>query len=358
MPLTLGLRLRVMLTLGAIAILPVAGVCYVVAHDEVANVNRNLAFQRHDAAVAAQARLATRLYRREVDVIAAASAIRLHRTSLAAFARRHDVVLEVKGHRYGRLLPHAASARVHLVSAGHRIGTVIAQVARPRPPQLAGASGARETAAVYRRVEEGGALALTALMLLTFVLARPLLRTLRRTELRAGESRVDALTEIPNRRALEETLAAEIARAQRFEHELAVVLLDLDHFKETNDTHGHAAGDQLLREVARLLASSARQGDTVARWGGEEFVAVLPETSREGALQLAERLRVAIGRVTLGAMHASASCGIASLVPGDSTETILAAADAALYRAKENGRNRTEVATRSRADDFPLPRAS
>ncbi|MGH3008578.1 MAG: diguanylate cyclase [Gaiellaceae bacterium] len=358
MPLSVGLRLRLMLTLGAIAVIPLAGVCYVVAHDEVANVNRNLAFQRHDAAVAAQARLAMRLYRREVDVMAAAAAIHLHRTSLAAFARRHDVVLEVGRHRYGRLLPHAASARVQLVSGGHRIGTVIAQVARPRAPRLAAATGASQTAAVYRRVEEGGALALAALMLLTFVLARPLLRALRWTELRAGESRVDALTEIPNRRALEETLVAEIARAQRFEHELAVVLLDLDHFKRTNDTHGHAAGDRLLREVARLLASSARQGDTVARWGGEEFVAVLPETSRDGALQLAERLRVAIGRVTLGPIRASASCGVASLLAGDSTETLLAAADAALYRAKENGRGRTEVATRTSVDEFPLPRAS
>jgi diguanylate cyclase (GGDEF)-like protein len=356
MPLTLGLRLRLMLTLAAIAILPLAGVCYVVARDEAANVGRNVASQRHDAAVAAQARLATRLYRRELDAVAAASAIHLHRTDLAAFARRHDVVLEVKGHRYGRLLANAASARVQLVSGGRRIGTVIAQVRRPPAAKLAAAPGG--TAAVYHRVEEGGVLALAALMLLTFVLARPLLRALRWTELRAGESRVDALTEIPNRRALEETLAAEISRAERFGHGLAVVLLDLDHFKKTNDTHGHAAGDQLLREVARLLAASARQGDTVARWGGEEFVAVLPETSRAGALQLAERLRAAIGRVSLGPMRASASCGVASFLPGDSTETLLAAADAALYRAKENGRNRTEIATRRSADDFPLPRAS
>jgi diguanylate cyclase (GGDEF)-like protein len=356
MPLTLGLRLRLMLTLAAIAILPLAGVCYVVARDEAANVGRNLASQRHDAAVAAQARLATRLYRRELDAVAAASAIHLHRTDLAAFARRHDVVLEVKGHRYGRLLPNAATARVQLVSGGRRIGTVIAQVRRPPAAKLTAAPGGM--AAVYHRVEEGGVLALAALMLLTFVLARPLLRALRWTELRAGESRVDALTEIPNRRALEETLAAEISRAERFGHGLAVVLLDLDHFKKTNDTHGHAAGDQLLREVARLLAASARQGDTVARWGGEEFVAVLPETSRAGALQLAERLRAAIDRVSLGPMRASASCGVASFLPGDSTETLLAAADAALYRAKENGRNRTEIATRRSADDFPLPRAS
>jgi diguanylate cyclase (GGDEF)-like protein len=355
---TLGLRLRLMLTLGALAILPLAGVCYVVAHDEAAAVDRNLASQRHDAALAAEASLATRLDRRELDVVAAAARIRLQRTNLAAFARRHHVVVVVKGHRYGHLQSHAVSARIELVSAGRRIGTVIAQVPRPSAAPSAVGTGADRIAAVHRRVEEGGLLALAALMLLIFVLARPLLRALRWTELRAGESRVDSLTQIPNRRALEESLAGEIARARRFEHELAVVLLDLDHFKQTNDTYGHAAGDRLLREVARLLAASARQGDTVARWGGEEFVAVLPETSLDGAVQLAERLRLAIGRVSLGASHATTSCGVASLLPGDSPDSLLAAADAALYRAKENGRDRTEVATRNGADDFPLPRAS
>ncbi|HZS29823.1 MAG TPA: GGDEF domain-containing protein [Gaiellaceae bacterium] len=354
---TLGLRLRLMLTLGAVAVLPLAGVAYVVAHDEVANVDSSLAFQRHDAELAAQAKATARLSRRELSVVTAAAATRLRRNELRTFARRHHVVLEVGGHRYGRLLPHALAARLRLVSGGHRIGTAIVQVAAPRAHLPAGI-GARRTAAVYRRVEEGSLLALAALMLLAFFLAQPLLRALRWTEQRAGESRVDSLTAIPNRRALEETLAAEISRAERFGHELAVVLLDLDHFKRINDTHGHAAGDRLLREVAGLLHASARQGDTVARWGGEEFVAVLPETNLAGAVQLAERLRTEIGRISLGAIRASASCGVATLVAGDGTETLLAAADAALYRAKENGRDRTEVATRNGIDDFPLPRAS
>lgn len=357
MPLSLGLRLRLMLTLGAIAILPLAGVSYVVVHDEVANVDRSLAFQRHDAIVAARAKQSALLDRRELDAVAAASAIRPSRTNLGAFAQRHHVVLEVKGHRYGRLLHHAASARVQLVTGGHRIGTLVAQVPVVRP-QLQQGIGARRTAAVYRRVEVGGALALVALMLLTFVLARRLLRSLRWVEIRAGESRVDALTAIANRRALEEALAAEISRAQRFGHQLAVVLFDLDHFKETNDTHGHAAGDRLLREVGRLLASSARRGDTVARWGGEEFVAVLPETDLEGARRLAERLRLEIGTISLGATRVSTSCGVAALIPGDTVDTLLAAADGALYRAKEKGRNRTELAERRASDDFSLPQAS
>ncbi|HLX31655.1 MAG TPA: GGDEF domain-containing protein [Gaiellaceae bacterium] len=345
MPLSVGLRLRLMLTLGAVAILPLAGVAYAVVRDEVANVDRSVAFERHDAILAARARQAESLYRRELGVLAAASAIHLHRTDLRAFARRHDVVVEVGHHRYGHLLPHVATARLELVTEGRRIGTLVAQVPIVRPHVPSGL-GARRTAAVYRRAEEAGALALAALMLLTFVLARPLMRALRWTETRAGESRIDALTEIANRRAVEEALAAEIARAQRFEHPLSVVLLDLDHFKRTNDTFGHAAGDRLLREVARLLMASARQGDTVARWGGEEFVAVLPETALEGAHQLAERLRVAIGTISVGALPTSASCGVAALAPGDTVDTLLAAADGALYAAKERGRNRTELAGR------------
>jgi diguanylate cyclase (GGDEF)-like protein len=352
------LRLRLMLTLAAIAVLPLAGVCYIVARDDVAHVDRSLAFQLHDERLAAHAKQAALLGRREANALAAASSIRLHRTNLRKFAQRHHVVLEVHGHRYGHFLPNAASARVELVSKGHRIGTLVTQVPRGRPVQLPQGLRARRTAAVYRRVEEAGALALAALMLITFGLARPLLRGLRWTEIRAGEARIDSLTSIANRRALEETLAAEISRAQRFAHPLAVVLFDLDHFKETNDTYGHPAGDRLLREAAQLLASSARQGDTVARWGGEEFVAVLPETDLDGARQLAERLRLEIGGVSLGTTHVSASCGVAALLPGDTVDTLLAAADSALYRAKENGRNRTELAERTAPDDFSLPQAS
>jgi diguanylate cyclase (GGDEF)-like protein len=356
--LTLTLRLRLMFTLAAVAVLPLAGVCYVVARDEVANVDRSLAFQLHDARLAQKARRSAELDRRELNALAAASSIRLHHTNLGAFARRHDVVVEVKGRRYGRLVPHALGARVELVSGGRRIGTLVTQVPPARPAQLPRGLRTRRIDAVYTRVEEAGALALVALMLLAFALARPLLRAVRWTEIRAGEARVDALTGIANRRALEEALAAEIARAQRFEHELAVLLLDVDHFKDVNDTHGHAAGDRLLCEVARLLSSSARQGDTVARWGGEEFVAVLPETDLDGARRLAERLRLSVGTVSLGATRVSGSCGVASLVPGDTVDTLLAAADSALYRAKENGRNRTELATRGPSDDFSLPQAS
>lgn len=199
----------------------------------------------------------------------------------------------------------------------------------------------------YRHIEEAGLLAVLALMLLTFVLARPLLRALRWTEQRAGEARVDGLTGLANRRALEETLAAEIARAVRFGHELSVVLLDLDRFKETNDRHGHAAGDLLLREIGRLLRANARRGDIPARLGGEEFVVVLPETGLEGARLLAERLRAGIAGRRVEALRMTVSCGVAALLPGDGPESLLAAADEALYRAKEGGRDRVESAERA-----------
>jgi diguanylate cyclase (GGDEF)-like protein len=200
--------------------------------------------------------------------------------------------------------------------------------------------------AAYRRVIEAGLLALAALMLFALILTRPLLRAFHWTEKQASEARIDALTGLANRRALEEILAAEISRAQRFAHELAVVLLDLDRFKEINDSFGHAAGDEMLRAVSRLLSSLARQGDTVARWGGEEFVVVLPETDLEGARRFAERLRRTIEANSVDDMSTTASCGVAAMLSDDSVEALLGAADQALYQAKSNGRNRTESAVR------------
>src|SRR5207237_7938357 len=163
--------------------------------------------------------------------------------------------------------------------------------------------------AAYLRVVEAGLLALAALMLLTLVLTRPLLRAFRWTEEQASEARVDALTGLANRRAVEEILAAEISRAHRFAHELAVVLLDLDRFKEINDSFGHADGDVMLREVSRLLTSLARQGDTVARWGGGELVVVLPATGLACAQRSAERLRRNSDALYVAAMQTSAGCG-------------------------------------------------
>jgi diguanylate cyclase (GGDEF)-like protein len=384
-----------MLTLAAVAIFPIAAVSYVIVRDEVGNVTRSIDFEVREAALAAQARFARVLDQRELHAVAAASsprlqaAIRNHSTqSLSRFARRNGVLLEVGGRRYGRRLDHAVTARVQLVSGGRTIGSVVAQqptdsatlklVSGPAahgvqiafvgagaapPPKARGQTvpvgnrvGIRaylprdieshRKNAAYVRVVEAGLLALAALMLLTLLLARPLLRTFRWTEEQASEARVDSLTGLANRRALEEILAAEISRAQRFAHQLAIVLLDLDRFKEINDSFGHAAGDVMLRAVSRLLTSLARQGDTVARWGGEEFVVVLPETDLGGARRFAERLRRTIEAHSVGEMQTSASCGVAIMLPEDTVEDLLGAADQALYQAKQKGRNRTESAVR------------
>jgi len=397
-PLTLGLRLRLMLTLAAVAIFPIAFVSYVIVRDEVRNVTRTVDFDVRNAAQSAQARFLRLLDRRQLRAVTAASsprlqaAIRSHdEASLGRFARRNELLLVVDGHTYGTRLDNAATARVQLVRQGTGIGAVVAQLpadsATLRQVSAGAADGVRvaffrpgqagpdrgETVpvagnlgihsyvpgrieqhrknAAYIRVAEAGLLALAALMLLTLVLARPLLRAFRWTEEQASEARIDSLTGLANRRALEEILAAEISRAQRFKHQLAVVLLDLDRFKDINDNFGHAAGDVMLRGVGRLLTSLARQGDTVARWGGEEFVVVLPETDLAGARRFAERLRRTIEAHAVGDMHTSASCGVATMLPEDSVEELLGAADRALYQAKSNGRNRTETAVRDPRQD-------
>ena len=160
----------------------------------------------------------------------------------------------------------------------------------------------------------------------------------------------DGLTGVKNRRAFEEKLAEEITRSTRYGPPLSLLLLDVDKFKQYNDSFGHIAGDQILKTVAHLLREHARSTDFVARYGGEEFVLVLPNTGAEGAIILAERLRTIIeaapwpqravtasfGAATFGA----ATFGAASL-SGDSTPTaLIEAADRALYASKEGGRNR------------------
>jgi len=385
-----------MLTLTAVAIFPIACVSYVIVRDEARNVTRNAEFEVRDAAQSAQARFTRLLDQRQLQAVAAAASPALQAaiargdgTALARYARRNELLIEVGGHTYGQRLPHAFLARAQLVSAGRAVGSVVSQLPADAatlrrlsagasegvrvvyvglpgsPPPRAGrgvtlplaqqvrvraylpsAIEAHRKNAAYLRVAEAGLLALLALMLLTLLLARPLLRAFRWTEEQASEARIDSLTGLANRRALEEILAAEISRAHRFAHQLAVVLLDLDRFKEINDSFGHAAGDVMLRAVSRLLTSLARQGDTVARWGGEEFVVVLPETDLAGAQRFAERLRRTIEAHSVGDMKTSASCGVATMVPEDSVEELLGAADQALYQAKSNGRNRTEVAVR------------
>ena len=163
----------------------------------------------------------------------------------------------------------------------------------------------------------------------------------------------DALTGLFNRRYLDESLQREITRCERRGQPLAVVMLDVDHFKAFNDTHGHAAGDALLSRIGHILNTMSRSEDLVCRYGGEEFTIVLPETSAADAMRRAREIIAAIGTTTVQHMRATigpctASIGIAMLPDdGDAAVTLLQHADAALYRAKAEGRNRAVAAVRT-----------
>jgi diguanylate cyclase (GGDEF)-like protein len=171
----------------------------------------------------------------------------------------------------------------------------------------------------------------------------------RREELLAL-TRTDALTGLCNRRYFEERLQEEFTRARRYSSSLSMVMLDIDHFKRINDSFGHPFGDEVLRAVARTARSRLREVDLLARYGGEELCAILPETSPEDALRVCERVREAIEELPLEhraadgsrkPVRCTASLGLATLTPSlASAEDLLRAADDSLYAAKGAGRNR------------------
>jgi diguanylate cyclase (GGDEF)-like protein len=156
---------------------------------------------------------------------------------------------------------------------------------------------------------------------------------------------LDSLTGLANRRNLEETLRASVARAVRFDDSVCLVLVDLDDFKLVNDRYGHAAGDEVLKQFASVLDETMREGDVAGRWGGEEFALVLGGTDLEGGVRLAERARSAVeGRPLLlpdgTELRVTASFGVAAFPDVPERDELLEAADAALYDAKRGGKNR------------------
>jgi diguanylate cyclase (GGDEF)-like protein len=162
---------------------------------------------------------------------------------------------------------------------------------------------------------------------------------------------VDGLTGLANRRASSDAMHAEVARADRLDTPLSVVLADLDGFKDVNDEHGHAVGDEVLRAFANVLRETLRESDVAGRWGGEEFLFLLPGADEDGAAHLAERVRVGLSeRAILGAgdLRVTASFGVAEYRPESGAEQLVAAADEALYRAKGAGKDRVERAARTR----------
>lgn len=163
------------------------------------------------------------------------------------------------------------------------------------------------------------------------------------------QASTDSLTGIGNRRHFMVQAELEMSRSRRFGRSLSVMMLDVDHFKPINDQHGHAVGDAVLQVIVRRASESLRQSDQIARLGGEEFAALLPETSLPAALVVAERFREHLAERPLVAAGKAIPCtvsiGIAEMREGDATiDDLLRRADEALYRAKEKGRNRVEQA--------------
>ncbi|MFK5925198.1 MAG: diguanylate cyclase [Desulfuromusa sp.] len=156
----------------------------------------------------------------------------------------------------------------------------------------------------------------------------------------------DTLTETYNRRKFDEVFADEHQHAEHEKSPFSLIMLDLDHFKRVNDKFGHSAGDQVLKRLCRLIRGLIRQGDLLIRWGGEEFILLLPATALEEAVPFAERVRLEVeqeafpmvGQITI-------SLGVAQFQKGDSIDALLKRVDNALYQAKQNGRNRVVKCT-------------
>jgi diguanylate cyclase (GGDEF)-like protein len=221
-----------------------------------------------------------------------------------------------------RLLPDAQDLLVvPLMAEGRDVGALVLE-----QPAGTGARTARRVVTALERSAAYAALALRNAWLLEQV---------------QRLAATDGLTKIANRRTFETTLEREVARATRSADYVSLVLVDLDHFKSLNDTHGHQAGDEVLRNVAAALSCECRDFDTPARYGGEEFAVVLPGCGPEEAVAIAERLRRAVSAAP-SIVPITASAGVATYPShaGDA-DTLVRAADEALYRSKHGGRDRT-----------------
>jgi diguanylate cyclase (GGDEF)-like protein len=180
-----------------------------------------------------------------------------------------------------------------------------------------------------------------------------------------AKSRIDTKTGLLNPATWESEAIAEISRAVRTRSPLAVALMDIDHFKVVNDTHGHLAGDKALRALTQVLREQLRSYDLAGRFGGEEFAILLPQTNDANALSIAERLRAHIAAMSVpvedeatssARIRLTVSVGIAALDDAHSElPDLLAAADAALYQAKQSGRNKTRLATANVVLDQIVP---
>jgi diguanylate cyclase (GGDEF)-like protein len=265
--------------------------------------------------------------------------------------------------------PHSRGDRLVLVKHGRVLGTTLAFSTRGHTVDLQGmsyrslatavpdAGGVRllalrpqkaidGSAAPYRqRIRYAAIGSFALLILVALMFAGPLLRMLGDFRRVASHATTDSLTRLANRRSFDEELALEWRRAHRIGDSFTLILLDLDDFKQVNDTYGHPAGDAVLRKVGEVLGAGVRQIDLAARYGGEEFVVLVPESDLKGATQLAKRLRLAVSRARTELpdgreLKITASFGVAAKGELISAEQLVAAADEALYEAKRAGKNR------------------
>ncbi len=167
----------------------------------------------------------------------------------------------------------------------------------------------------------------------------------------------DELTKLPNRRALAQRFLQEMQRARRHRNSIAFLMIDIDHFKQVNDTSGHLSGDAVLSELAQILVTGARESDVCARYGGEEFALILHETTEPGARTLAERIRAKVAGATFpGGLKLTISVGVAATDEPALFTQLIDRADQALYAAKQGGRNQVRVADMT--GPAPTPHAS
>ena len=174
------------------------------------------------------------------------------------------------------------------------------------------------------------------------------------------ESLTDALTGVGNRRKLEQALALEIGRARRENTALSVIMADIDHFKRVNDEYGHSAGDQVLMQLGALLKSKTRAIDSIARFGGEEFVVLMPSANLADAMSRAEQIRTALAAEVIAPLPTpvTASFGVVELSGDEDGPALLHRVDVALYQAKDGGRNRVVGAPYAAGTDFPRAAAT
>ena len=219
-----------------------------------------------------------------------------------------------------------------LLVGGEVIGSVLVSPGRPPTPE--------EDATVRQTVAQ----------------VAPMLANLRNLALAEFRANSDALTGLPNKRATDDTLKRMVAYASRSLSPLSAIMLDLDHFKQINDRYGHGRGDEVLAAVGLAISECLRASDFAGRFGGEEFLILLPDTTASAALAVGERIRAAIATIALPGLDRdiTASLGIADLLEHAGTvEGLIREADRALYTAKAEGRNRTVLAVASGSEDEP-----